>query len=291
MGAKVIDGKAVAKILQARTAQRVQARLACGLRPPGLAVILVGQNAASQIYVRKKRLACEKVGIVSTVHVLPGDTSEKALVALTRRLNRDSRVHGILVQLPLPAHIDSARISAQICPGKDVDGFHPYNLGRLAQGRPALRACTPRGVMTLLAHTGAELAGLHAVVVGASAAVGRPMAFELLAARCTVTLCHKATRNLRGHVEAADVLVAAVGRPRLIPGAWVKPGPIVIDVGITRQADGTLAGDVDYAGAKERAAWITPVPGGVGPVTVATLLENTLDAAAGEEAERPPQPP
>nr|QBK86945.1 MAG: tetrahydrofolate dehydrogenase/cyclohydrolase [Marseillevirus LCMAC103] len=288
MSATILDGRAAAKTVSAQTALRVQARLSRGLALPGLAVVQVGADPASQIYVRRKRRACKRVGVVSLAYDLPGDASEEAVVSLVRRLSADPSVHGILVQLPLPAHIDGARVAAEICPGKDVDGLHPANMGRLVQNRPALRACTSRGIMTLLARTGVDLAGLHAVVVGASNLVGRPMALELLAARCTVTVCHKATRDLRSHVAAADVLVVAVGRPRLVPGSWVKQGAIVVDVGINRQADGTLVGDVDFAGAAKRAAWITPVPGGVGPMTVATLLENTLDAAERAEAKTSP---
>jgi methylenetetrahydrofolate dehydrogenase (NADP+)/methenyltetrahydrofolate cyclohydrolase len=242
---------------------------------------MVGGQAASRVYVRNKRRACAEVGIRDLSHDLPADTSQATLLALIERLNRDAGVQGILVQLPLPAHIDPNAVIDAIDPGKDVDGFHPYNMGRLAQRRPLLRPCTPFGVMKLLEHTGEKLAGRNAVVVGASNIVGRPMALELLLAGCTVTVCHSQTRDLAQHVRQAEVLVVAVGKPQMIAGDWIRPGAIVVDVGINRRASGELVGDVEFASARKRAGWITPVPGGVGPMTVAMLLANTLQAAEG----------
>ncbi|MBN2887608.1 MAG: bifunctional methylenetetrahydrofolate dehydrogenase/methenyltetrahydrofolate cyclohydrolase FolD, partial [Chromatiaceae bacterium] len=223
--------------------------------------------------------ACAEVGFYSELHELPDSTSQDELLALIDRLNADAAIDGILVQLPLPAQIDETLVTERILPTKDVDGFHPYNVGRLALRMPLLRPCTPKGVMTLLAHTGRSLEGLDAVVIGQSNIVGRPMALELLAARCTVTICHSRTRDLAEKVRGADILVAAVGRARFVPGEWIKEGAMVIDVGINRLDDGSLAGDVDFAACAERASWITPVPGGVGPMTIASLLENTLQAA------------
>lgn len=279
MSANIIDGKAIAARVRGEVRERVQARLAAGRRAPGLAVVLVGDDDASSIYVRNKRRACEEAGVVSRAHDLPADVSEERLLRLVADLNADDQIDGILVQLPLPAHIDSTKVIEAISPEKDVDGFHPYNLGRLAQKRPALRPCTPYGVMRLLESTGESLDGKRAVVVGASNIVGRPMALELLLARCTTTVCHSRTRDLRAEVERAEVLVVAVGKPEFVPGEWVRPGALVIDVGMNRGADGRLLGDVGFAAARERAAWITPVPGGVGPMTVAMLLVNTLEAA------------
>jgi methylenetetrahydrofolate dehydrogenase (NADP+) / methenyltetrahydrofolate cyclohydrolase len=279
MTARIIDGKARAELLTAEIQARVAARVAAGRRPPGLAVVLVGENAASQVYVRNKRRTTDVVGMVSLAHDLPASIAQDELLALITRLNADPAVDGILVQLPLPAQIDPEAVSECIDPGKDVDGLHPYNIGRLVLKRPLLRPCTPYGCMTLLRDTGADLVGMHAVVVGQSNIVGRPMALELLMARCTVTVCHSATRDLPHITRQADILVAAVGRARFVQGDWIKPGGIVIDVGVNRDAEGKLCGDVDFAAAKERAAWITPVPGGVGPMTIATLLANTLRAA------------
>lgn len=279
MSANIIDGKSIAARVRGEVRERVQARLAAGRRAPGLAVVLVGDDDASSIYVRNKRRACEEAGVVSRAHDLPADVSEERLLRLVADLNADDQIDGILVQLPLPAHIDSTKVIEAISPEKDVDGFHPYNLGRLAQKRPALRPCTPYGVMRLLESTGEPLDGKRAVVVGASNIVGRPMALELLLARCTTTVCHSRTRDLRAEVERAEVLVVAVGKPEFVPGEWVRPGALVIDVGMNRGADGRLLGDVGFAAARERAAWITPVPGGVGPMTVAMLLVNTLEAA------------
>ena len=279
MTAKLIDGKAIAAKVRQSVKQRIDERLANQQRPPGLAVILVGQDPASEIYVRNKRKACDEAGVISRSFDLSIDTSEQELLTLIQDLNRDDSIDGILVQFPLPDHIDADKVTEYIRPGKDVDGFHPYNLGRLAERRPSLRACTPKGVITLLEHTGETFYGREAVVVGASNNVGRPMNLELLLAGCTVTTCHRFTRNLDQHVARADILVVAVGKPGIVSGEWVKPGATVIDVGINRQEDGSLVGDIEFNAARERAGWITPVPGGVGPMTVATLLENTLYAA------------
>jgi methylenetetrahydrofolate dehydrogenase (NADP+) / methenyltetrahydrofolate cyclohydrolase len=279
MTARIIDGKARAERLTADVAQKVAARVAAGKRPPGLAVVLVGEHAASQVYVRNKRRMTDAAGMVSFAHDLPATTAQDALLALIDRLNADPAVHGILVQLPLPKSIDPDQVTERIDPAKDVDGLHPYNIGRLVLKRPLLRPCTPYGCMTLLRDTGEDLVGKHAVVIGQSNIVGRPMALELLMARCTVTVCHSATRDLPGIARQADILVAAVGKPRFVQGDWIKRGAIVIDVGVNRDADGKLCGDVDFAAAKEHASWITPVPGGVGPMTIATLLANTLRAA------------
>lgn len=279
MTAKLIDGKTIAARLRQQIAQRVAERRQQGLRVPGLAVILVGSDPASQVYVAHKRKDCEEVGFLSQAHDLPASTSQTELLALIDSLNEDPAIDGILVQLPLPAHLDASQLLERIHPDKDVDGFHPYNVGRLAQRIPLLRPCTPKGIMTLLESTGADLYGMNAVVVGASNIVGRPMALELLLAGCTVTVTHRFTRDLAGHVGNADLVVVAAGKPGLVKGEWIKPGAIVIDVGINRQEDGKLVGDVEYDVALERASWITPVPGGVGPMTRACLLENTLYAA------------
>jgi len=279
MTARLIDGKSLAENLLKDIKRQVDERLSAGLRAPGLAVILLGDDPASSIYVRNKRLACEKSGVISISHDLPAATSQSDLLALIDRLNLDPTVDGILVQAPLPNHIDAETVIERILPGKDVDGFHPYNVGRLAVRNPLLRSCTPYGVMRLLASTGETLRGKHAVVIGASNHVGRPMALELLLAGCTVTICHSATIDLPSHVAQADIVVAAVGRPEMVQGAWIKPGAIVVDIGINRLDNGRLAGDVEFKSAQERAGWITPVPGGVGPMTVATLLQNTLEAA------------
>ncbi len=279
MSAGLIDGKKIAQELRAEIKQRVAERVAAGKRAPGLAVFMVGDNAASQLYVRNKRKACDETGIASFSYDLPADTSEAKLVSLIDDLNKKSDVDGILVQLPLPAQINSQIVTERIHPRKDVDGFHPYNIGRLTLRMPLLRPCTPRGVIRLLESTGMPLHGLNAVVVGASNHVGRPMSLELLLAGCTTTTCHRFTRDLPAHVARADILVVAVGKPGIVKGDWIKPGAIVIDIGINRDADGTLTGDVEFEPARHRAGWITPVPGGVGPMTVATLLLNTLEAA------------
>ncbi len=279
MTAQLIDGKAIAAEVRQTVKNRISARIKAGLRPPGLAVILVGQDPASEIYVRNKRRACDEAGVLSRDYDLPDTTSEADLLALIADLNHDDGIDGILVQFPLPDGINADKVTESIRPDKDVDGFHPYNTGRLAMRRPLLRSCTPKGVITLLEKTGETFHGREAVVVGASNNVGRPMMLELLLAGCTVTICHRFTRDLEFHAGRADVLVVAVGKPGLVPGEWVKPGATVIDVGINRLDDGSLVGDIGYPAALERAAWITPVPGGVGPMTVATLLENTLFAA------------
>ncbi|MGQ7814682.1 bifunctional methylenetetrahydrofolate dehydrogenase/methenyltetrahydrofolate cyclohydrolase FolD [Metapseudomonas furukawaii] len=279
MTAKLIDGKTIAARLRQQIAQRVAERRQQGLRVPGLAVILVGCDPASQVYVAHKRKDCEEVGFLSQAHDLPASTTQVELLNLIDRLNEDPAIDGILVQLPLPEHLDASQLLERISPDKDVDGFHPYNVGRLAQRIPLLRPCTPKGIMTLLESTGADLYGMNAVVVGASNIVGRPMALELLLAGCTVTVTHRFTKDLAGHVGNADLVVVAAGKPGLVKGEWIKPGAIVIDVGINRQEDGKLVGDVEYDVAAERASWITPVPGGVGPMTRACLLENTLYAA------------
>ncbi|HEY1328251.1 MAG TPA: bifunctional methylenetetrahydrofolate dehydrogenase/methenyltetrahydrofolate cyclohydrolase FolD [Casimicrobiaceae bacterium] len=284
MTARILDGKALAERVTAEVRAAVTERVAGGSAAPGLAVVLVGENAASQVYVRNKRRTTEAVGMRSFAFDPPADAPEDALLALIDRLNADPAVHGILVQLPLPRQIDPQRVIERIDPRKDVDGFHPYNVGRLVVKSPTLRPCTPYGVMQLLAETGEDLVGKHAVVIGQSNIVGRPMALELLMARCTVTICHSATRDLPGIVRQADIVVAAVGKPRMVQGDWIKPGAIVIDVGMNRLPDGKLTGDVDFDAAKARASWITPVPGGVGPMTVATLLSNTLRAAELQDA-------
>lgn len=278
MPAHLIDGKAVAdQVLGALKAQAGalanQAR-----RTPGLAVILVGEDAASQIYVRKKREDCERVGFASQAFMLPSETTQNELLGLIDRLNDDTGIDGILVQLPLPGHIDPETVIERIDPTKDVDGFHPYNVGRLALRVPSLRPCTPFGIIKLLDSIGETYKGRHATVVGASNIVGRPMALELLLAGATVTICHRFTHGLAAHVAAADILVVAVGKPGLVLGDWVKPGSTVVDVGMNRLTDGRLIGDVDFEGARKRAAYITPVPGGVGPMTRAMLLHNTMSA-------------
>lgn len=278
MSAKIIDGKTIAQQVRNEVAEQVKQRLAAGKRPPGLAVVLVGENPASQIYVASKRRACDEVGFLSRSYDLPATTSEAELLALIDRLNADGEIDGILVQLPLPAGIDNVKVLERIHPDKDVDGFHPYNVGRLCQRAPKLRPCTPRGIVTLLERYNIDTYGLNAVVVGASNIVGRPMSMELLLAGCTTTVTHRFTKNLRHHVENADLLVVAVGKPGFIPGDWIKPGAIVVDVGINRLESGKVVGDVDFDAASERAAYITPVPGGVGPMTVATLIQNTLQA-------------
>ncbi|MGL5524344.1 MAG: bifunctional methylenetetrahydrofolate dehydrogenase/methenyltetrahydrofolate cyclohydrolase FolD [Aeromonas veronii] len=280
MSAKIIDGKQVAQMIRSQVAAQVQQRLAAGKRAPGLAVILVGADPASQVYVGSKRRACEEVGFLSRSYDLSATASQEELLALIDQLNSDSHVDGILVQLPLPDHFDTTQVLERIQPDKDVDGFHPYNVGRLAQRIPALRPCTPKGIMTLIETTGVKTHGLHAVVVGASNIVGRPMTLELLLAGCTTTTCHRFTRDLEEQVRRADLLVVAVGKPNFIPGEWIKPGALVIDVGINRLADGSLVGDVEFETARSHASFITPVPGGVGPMTVASLMENTLIACS-----------
>jgi methylenetetrahydrofolate dehydrogenase (NADP+) / methenyltetrahydrofolate cyclohydrolase len=279
MTAIIIDGKAIAQQIRIELKHRLQERRMKDLITPGLAVILVGEDVASQIYVRNKRDACRDAGINSFAYDLPNSTTETELLTLIRKLNADPKVHGILIQLPLPSSINTAHIIESIDPKKDVDGFHPTNLGLLAQGRPFLRPCTPYGVMRLLDYEKISLKGLNAVIVGTSNIVGKPMALELLNAACTITLCHSATRHLQQHIQRADLLVSAMGNAGVIQSSWIKPGAIVIDIGITRAPSGKLHGDIEFSSAKEIAGYITPVPGGVGPMTVAMLLENTLFAA------------
>lgn len=278
MSAQLIDGKAIAANLKQSVAEQVAERVAQGKRAPGLAVILVGADPASQVYVGNKRKSCEQVGFLSRSYDLEASTTEAELLALIDTLNKDQEVDGILVQLPLPEHINSEVVLERIHPHKDVDGFHPYNIGRLAQRIPALRPCTPKGIMTLIESTGQNVKGMDAVVVGASNIVGRPMMLELLLAGCTATCAHRFTKDLEKHVRAADIVVVAVGKPNFLPGEWIKPGAIVIDVGINRLESGKLVGDVEFQPAAERAGFITPVPGGVGPMTVASLIENTVIA-------------
>lgn len=280
MTAQLIDGKKISQQRIEAVAQAVKARQEKGLHTPCLAVVLVGDDPASAVYVRNKKLACQKSGIESRSYELPSETTQDDLLKLVDELNGDSAVDGILVQLPLPAHIDSQEVLERIVPHKDVDGFHPYNVGRLVVKMPLMRPCTPKGVMTLLEAYGIDPKGKKAVIVGASNIVGRPQALELLLSRATVTICHSATQNLADEVAAADILVVGVGIPNFVKGEWVKPGAVVIDVGINRLDDGSLCGDVEFDVAKERASMITPVPGGVGPMTIATLLENTLHAAS-----------
>ncbi len=277
MVAQVISGNLLATKIKGEIAAQISLNLAQGKRAPGLAVILVGADPASQVYVGSKRKSCAELGIESKSYDLPENTSEQVLLDLIEQLNQDETVDGILVQLPLPKQIDSTKVIEAIRPDKDVDGFHPYNVGRLCQRIPTLRACTPYGVMRLLETTGVSLYGKHAVIVGASNIVGRPMALELLLGGCTVTVTHRFTQDLESHIRQADILVVAVGKPKFIPGDWVKEGAIVIDVGINR-LDGKLVGDVDYDVASQKASFITPVPGGVGPMTVAMLMQNTLQA-------------
>jgi methylenetetrahydrofolate dehydrogenase (NADP+)/methenyltetrahydrofolate cyclohydrolase len=279
MTARIIDGKAIAASVRREVREQTDRLAASGRRRPGLAVLLVGDDPASEIYVRNKRLACDECGIVSVSHDLPHSTTQTELLTLISALNADPGVDGILVQVPLPKHIDQRLVIEAIEPVKDVDGFHPYNVGRLALRTPLMRPCTPYGVIRLLERSGVQPKGRHAVIVGASNLVGRPMALELLIAGATVTVCHRFTKDLRRHVERGEILVVAVGKPGLIPGDWIRPGAVVIDVGMNRLPDGKLVGDVDFAGACERAAQITPVPGGVGPMTVAILMKNTLESA------------
>ncbi len=278
MTAQVIDGRKLATEVKNQVRTAVDAALARGRRRPALAVVKVGDNPASEVYVRNKRKACEEVGIRSVAHDLAHSTSEIALLSLIDELNRDPEIDGILVQLPLPDQILSTAIIEKIDPTKDVDGFHPYNVGRLVQRIPLIRPCTPYGVIRLLESIGAPLKGQNAVVIGASNIVGRPMSLELLLMGATTTVCHRFTSDLRSHVTRADILIVAAGKPDLVPGEWVKPGAVVIDVGMNRLDNGKLVGDVQFEQARERAGWITPVPGGVGPMTVAMLMHNTLEA-------------
>ena len=286
MPAKNIDGKAIALEIRNQVKASVETRLKKGQSAPGLAVVLIGESPASQVYVRKKREACAEAGVISKAFNLADDTNQDELLNLIAQLNDDNEIDGILVQLPLPEHIDATTVLEAIHPDKDVDGFHPYNIGRLAQRMPALRPCTPYGVIHMLDSIGETYKGRNAVIVGASNIVGRPMGLELLLAGATVTTCHRFTSDLAEHVGRADILVVAVGKPGIVKGEWVKPGATVIDVGINRTEEGKLTGDVDFEAAAERAAYITPVPGGVGPMTVAMLLRNTLEAAANHDKNR-----
>lgn len=279
MTAQIINGKKVAQDLQNEIRQKILERAKRGLRPPGLAVILVGNDPASKIYVHHKRENCHKIGMKSIAHDLPENTTESELSDLIATLNQDPSIDGILVQSPLPKHINEDKIVQQIAIEKDVDGFHPFNMGRLAQRRLGLRPCTPKGVMTLLNHIETPLKGMEAVMVGASNIVGRPMTLELLNAGCTITTCHRFTQDLEHHVRRAELLIVAIGNPNIIQTDWIKKEAIVIDIGMNRMNNGKLRGDIDFDSAKHRASWITPVPGGVGPMTVATLLQNTLIAA------------
>ncbi|MCE3237725.1 MAG: folD [Gammaproteobacteria bacterium] len=280
MTAKLLDGKLLAKKIRAEIAEEICLRTQQGIRSPGLGVILVGDDPASHLYVRNKRQACEETGIRSIYHSLPANTPETDLIHLIQQMNQDTAIDGILLQLPLPKSIDSHKLLELIHPNKDIDGFHPYNLGRLAQRCPLLRPCTPYGIMTLLSSIQETYKNRHAVIVGASNIVGRPLALEFLLAGSTVTVCHRFTQNLPFYVSQADILVSAVGKLDIIKGDWIKPGAIVIDVGTNRLPDGSIRGDVEFDVARDRAAWITPVPGGVGPMTIAMLLKNTLLAAA-----------
>lgn len=277
--AKILDGKKVSQALQKSLSQQIKKRVAAGYDAPGLAVVLVGNDEASAVYVNNKIKACERTGIISQSHRLPRQTSAVALYSLIDELNHDPKVHGILVQLPLPEHIDETEVTNRINPNKDVDGFHAVNVGHLALRQPGLRPCTPRGVITLLHHYGLDPKGQHCVIVGASNIVGRPLMLEMLFAGATVTSCHRFTRDLEHHVAQADIVCVAVGNPNVVDAAWIKPGAIVIDIGINRLEDGSLSGDVDFHMASQKAAWITPVPGGIGPMTVATLMQNTFEAS------------
>jgi methylenetetrahydrofolate dehydrogenase (NADP+) / methenyltetrahydrofolate cyclohydrolase len=277
--ARLIDGKLIAATVLQQVRQSIADLLALGARRPGLAVVLVGSDPASQIYVRNKRRACDEAGLLSVAHDLPASTTEAQLLALVNQLNADPTIDGILIQLPLPPHIHPRSVLDAIAPSKDVDGFHPYNIGRLLQREPLLRPCTPYGVIKMLEYIGVSPQGLNAVVVGASNIVGRPMALELLLAGATTTVCHTRTRDLAEHVARAELLVAAVGRPQMVLGEWIRPGAVVIDVGMNRLPSGKLVGDVEFTAAAQRASWITPVPGGVGPMTIAMLLSNTLDSS------------
>ena len=279
MTASILDGKLVASKLKITLKDAIANRSLKGLRPPGLAVILVGNNEASKIYVNNKRELCKEVGIKSLAYDLPEKTTEDELIDLIKQLNNSDEIDGILVQLPLPAHISSSNILEHISPKKDVDGFHPFNLGRLAQGNPLLRPCTPFGIIQLLNYYDINLLGKHAVIVGASNIVGRPMALELLLAKATVTICHSATKNLNEHISVADIIVVAAGSYNVVKPNWLNSEQVLIDVGIHRHQNGDIHGDVDFNKAIKKVKWITPVPGGIGPMTIATLLQNTMYAA------------
>lgn len=283
MVAQIIDGKHIAQVLRTEVKEKVKQRLANNLLAPGLAVILVGLDPASQIYVRSKRRACEEVGFISKSFDLEKTASQEDLLDLIEKLNNDPTIHGILVQLPLPKHIDAVKVVESIAPEKDVDGFHPFNIGRLCQRIPLLRSCTPKGMITLLERYNIDVVGKHAVMIGASNIVGRPMALELLIAGATPTICNSKTPNIEEHVRRADILVVAVGKANFVKGDWIKEGAVVLDVGINRLESGKLCGDVEFSIAKDKASFITPVPGGVGPMTVASLIENTLEACENIE--------
>ena len=286
MAARIIDGKSIAQDVRTEVRKAIDGMVGRGLRRPGLAVVMVGDNPASQVYVRNKRRACEDCGIVSVAHDLPQSTSEMELLAKVDELNADDAVDGILVQLPLPDHIRESSVVERIDPRKDVDGFHPYNVGRLAERNPLIRPCTPYGVVRMLDHIGVSVKGKHCVVVGASNIVGRPMSLELLLMGATTTVTHRFTRDLESHVRMAEVLIVAAGKPGLVPGEWVREGAVVVDIGINRREDGSLCGDVQFESAAQRAAWITPVPGGVGPMTVAMLMKNTLESSFRRQESR-----
>ncbi len=275
----ILDGKKVSQLVMAEVADKIAQRVAAGHQAPGLAVVLVGNDEASHVYVKNKIKACERTGIRSLTHNLPRQTSAKALYALIDELNEDNDVHGILVQLPLPEHINETEVTNRIEPHKDVDGFHASNVGHLALRQPGLRPCTPRGVMTLLHHYDLDPKGLHCVIVGASNIVGRPLMLEMLFAGATVTICHRFTEDLEDYVAQADVLCVAVGNPNIVDASWIKQGAVVIDIGINRKVEGGLCGDVDFVIASQKASYISPVPGGVGPMTVATLMQNTFEAS------------
>lgn len=280
MPASLIDGKTISALRRNELKQRVQHHVEQGQRAPGLAVVLIGDDPASVIYVSNKRKACEEVGITSHSYDLPAETTQDELIHLINELNQSDKIDGILIQLPLPKHINERTIIEQIKPEKDVDGFHPYNLGRLAQRNPFLRPCTPLGIMNLLHHYDLNVKRKHAVVIGASNIVGRPMSLELLLAGATVTICHKFTQELQKFVEIADFLIVATGKIDIIDSDWLKEHQVVVDVGMHRLPDGSIRGDVDFKSAVKKVAWITPVPGGVGPMTIVSLLENTMMSAA-----------
>jgi methylenetetrahydrofolate dehydrogenase (NADP+) / methenyltetrahydrofolate cyclohydrolase len=282
--ARLIDGKAIAHDVKSEVRAAVDALVASGQRRPGLAVVMVGDNPASAVYVRNKRASCVECGIDSVAIDLPQSTSEIELLSKIDQLNADDSIDGILVQLPLPEHIRQTEVVERLDPRKDVDGFHPYNIGRLAERNPLIRPCTPYGVVRMLEHIGVSVKGKHCVIVGASNIVGRPMSLELLLMGATTTVTHRFTEELADHVRDADILIAAAGKPGLVKGEWIKPGAVVVDVGINRLGDGSLCGDVEFEVAAQRAAWITPVPGGVGPMTVAMLMKNTLEASLRRQA-------
>jgi methylenetetrahydrofolate dehydrogenase (NADP+)/methenyltetrahydrofolate cyclohydrolase len=279
VAAQLIDGKALALRLREVIAQEVSVLVKDTGMKPGLAAVLVGDDPASAIYVRNKKIACEKAGIYPQEHLLPGSTTQEALLALIHQLNADPKIHGILVQLPLPSHIESKAILQAVSPEKDADGFHPVNVGRLVEGDPVFVPCTPKGIIHMIDSTGLDIAGKRAVVIGRSNIVGKPVAMLLLHRHATVTMCHSKTKDLPAVVREADIVIAAIGKPLFVTPEMVKEGAVVIDVGINRLADGKLVGDVDFARVKEQASWITPVPGGVGPMTIAMLLQNTLESA------------